>query len=86
MKKIILFTLSILIGINSKAQHTRFNQMWLTDNTALNSTIVYEVDMKTDASGNIYHLGKFNNGSNWDIVTVKMNSSGTVLWSQNYNS
>jgi hypothetical protein len=86
MKKLLLFTLTLLVCISLNAQYSMFTTQWVTEHTALNSTNVYEVDVKTDAAGNIYHLGRFNNGTNWDMVTVKMNVSGTVLWSQTYNS
>jgi uncharacterized delta-60 repeat protein len=38
-----------------------------------------------DASGNVYVTGYGTNGANDDIITLKYNSVGTILWAQRYN-
>ncbi|MBE2246481.1 MAG: hypothetical protein IAE67_04435, partial [Candidatus Competibacteraceae bacterium] len=66
------------------SQHTMFTQTWKQESTEFSSTIVYSVDMKT-TGGNIYHIGKVHNGSNWDVVVAKVNNAGSVLWRQQYD-
>lgn len=37
-----------------------------------------------DASGNIYVSGQYYNGSNYDYVLIKFNSSGTIQWQKGF--
>lgn len=74
----------LLIGGSMSAQVT---QMWATVHNGtgnLNDVLdAYGINlMTTDANGNIYATGYTNNGSNYDIVTIKYDPSGVVQWTR----
>ncbi|MGV3631185.1 MAG: T9SS type A sorting domain-containing protein [Bacteroidota bacterium] len=51
----------------------------------ISTTQNYGTDIKRDQQGNTYISGAYFNGSNYDLIVVKYNSSGTELWRQVYN-
>ena len=60
-------------------------QLWLRSQIGL-STMVFQ-DMTGDGSGNVYLSGKYDAGSgNFNAMTRKLNSSGTVLWTKTYGT
>jgi len=83
--KLLIVALSLFLVDSLKAQYTMFRETWRSERTEANTTEVWSVDMKT-SGGNIYQLGKLNNGSNMDVVVAKISNAGAVLWQQVYNS
>ncbi len=58
-----------------------------TYNTGTNF-LDYLIDIKTDASGNVYALGYIKyvpGGSGSDLVVIKLNSSGVLQWTATYS-
>ncbi len=56
-----------------------------TGQPACGDTTAGKRSMAIDASGNVYVTGCSPNGANNDYLTVKYDSSGTVLWQARYN-
>jgi len=62
-------------------------QQWVKNYNGVSNFHDRGVDIKTDASGFIYVTGrsqKISDGTS-DVVTLKYNSSGDVIWSKTYN-
>jgi hypothetical protein len=83
--KLLFIAFSLFVLESVQAQFTMFTESWRVEETEVNVTEVISVDMKT-SGGNIYQLGKLNNGSNQDVVIAKVSNAGTVLWRTAYNS
>lgn len=58
---------------------------WQQTNLGLPLTEDYGVDVKIDASGNVYACGAKHNGVNYDYFMAKYDPSGTLIWQQIYN-
>ena len=51
----------------------------------ISTTQNFGTDIKRDQQGNTYICGAYFNGSNYDLIVVKYNDSGTELWRRVYN-
>jgi hypothetical protein len=62
--------------------------MWSTDYNTSGIHNDYGVDLVEDSLGNLFVCGTTDNGgiTNFDIVILKYNSSGALLWETTYNS
>lgn len=58
---------------------------WQQNTTGSPTNPSFGVDVKTDASGNIYCIGAYHNGSDYDYRIAKYATSGSVLWQKFYN-
>ncbi|UPT68623.1 MAG: hypothetical protein M0D57_08390 [Sphingobacteriales bacterium JAD_PAG50586_3] len=59
-------------------------EIWATTSNSQN--FFYKTITKTDISSNTYVAGTTaNNSGNYDILLIKYNSSGTILWTQQYD-
>jgi hypothetical protein len=62
------------------------NLQWASVYTGSLSTINDEAHaLKVDGSGNVYVTGRSATGTSSDILTLKLNSSGTVQWEKKHN-
>ncbi len=81
--KIILTIFFLLLAGTLGAQVT---QAWVARYNGMGNGTDYGRAVGADPSGNVYTTGYSYNGSNYDIVTVKYNSSGVQQWAVTYNS
>ncbi|MFK8045398.1 MAG: T9SS type A sorting domain-containing protein [Crocinitomicaceae bacterium] len=80
MYKFIVIVLCLL-SISGFAQ---VNESWNVRFSGSANGIDQAVDMVIDASGNAYVTGITNNGSDFDVITIKYNASGVQQWSNTY--
>ena len=77
---VFIFVLAItFLNINSQVL-----RQWSANYSSAGTDEDYGI--KIDASGNIYQVGELNaNSSSADLILVKYNQSGAVLWSKTFN-
>jgi flagellar hook capping protein FlgD/beta-propeller repeat-containing protein len=62
------------------------NQLWVARYDSTNFANEVTGTMLLDDEGNIYFMGQSNGGStNWDLLTVKYNKNGELVWDIRYN-
>jgi hypothetical protein len=83
MLRFILLTFFTIYSVVSISQ---VNILWSQRFSSLGSNTDRAVEMTSDLAGNIYVTGiTYGTSGNFDILTVKYSSSGTLLWSRAYN-
>src|SRR5665213_181158 len=65
--------------------NAQINVQWVGRYTSAGNNIDEAKAMVVDAAGNSYVVGTGWNGTNFDIVTVKFDPNGILLWSVPYN-
>jgi hypothetical protein len=81
MNKILL---SITLLCSVLFANSQINIQW-ESRYDMNNAADFSRGVVIDAAGNSYVTGTANNGSNFDIVTVKYDPNGNQLWSHTYN-
>ena len=80
MYRIVLVFCLIVTG----SAFTQVNELWNSRYNGSGSGIDQPVDLHLDASGNTYVTGISNNGSDFDVVTIKYNAAGVLQWTNTY--
>src|SRR5436190_18336084 len=85
MKTLIISLLFILSGtVNIFSQS--FGQEWASRYNGTANSIDWAYAIATDNSGNIYVTGYSTiSGAGKDMLTIKYDASGSILWTRNYN-
>ena len=70
----------------SIAGYSQVNVQWESRYSSAGNNIDKAEDMLIDASGNIYVVGtSFISGEGFNLVTLKYDNAGNLIWSNNYN-
>ncbi|MBE2226094.1 MAG: T9SS type A sorting domain-containing protein [Ignavibacteria bacterium] len=67
-------------AIRTIKMNSSCSQQWVATYTQNSITPLEVKGIDVDASGNVYIVGYINNGNDYDIITLKYNSSGTQQW------
>lgn len=61
------------------------NVVWQQNVTGSPNKPNFGVDVKTDAAGNIYCIGAYNSGGDYDYRIAKYTANGVLVWQKFYN-
>jgi uncharacterized delta-60 repeat protein len=78
----LLLVTGLLLSVSSLAQ---INEEWVARYTTAGNFINRAKAMSVDPAGNSVVVGTSWNGSNFDILTIKFDPSGNLLWNTPYN-
>jgi uncharacterized delta-60 repeat protein len=85
MKKTFSFSL-FLITLLIATSYSQVHQEWVQRYNGPGSGTDFGISIAVDGSGNVYVTGgSWGNGTGYDYVTIKYNTSGVQQWVQRYN-
>jgi Subtilase family len=83
---------SLIVGQGANILLTKYNNdgttAWQSNFNTMGSNNDYGISLIEDINGNLFVVGTTDNSTatNYDVVIIKYNTLGTLLWSQTYNT